>query len=515
MVALPTMAAEYYASFGGDDNGECASENPCDLGYIVSELVSPGDTINVAGTYDYGNFTFSSNINGTVDNHTTIQQWEGEDDAVMNVSDSTYIGSSYISFDGINFTGATSSANVIVWGDYVEFYDCEFYDTTDGGITLSEESSNIVLEGNTFYNIGGDAMSVGVSASDITISNNTIYDIDQHGIIIANQGSNIIVTGNTIYNIGSESSGIAIRSSSSVDISENEIYNSVLGININGINIEDVNIINNILHDNTSAPLAFEGNASSVNIYNNTFYEPTLFNMVVINSTFTGDDFYFQNNIFYGNGYYYLIDSMPANFLADYNLYYSVEGARSSPFYVGGTEYDFENWQGNGYDDNSLTEQDPLFISTTTGLENFHLQATSPAIDAGTTLAAVTTDYDGDVRPQGDAYDIGADEYVVTEEEDEEELETPNAPKFKNVTKKNGIVLKRKGAQVDYFKARIIKKKAKTKVFTIKRFTKKKKAFTKKQKKKLKLGKKYTCKVKACNDAGCSAWRSKNFKVKK
>src|SRR5438093_5022735 len=44
---------------------------------------------------------------------------------------------------------------------------------------------------------------------------------------------------------------------------------------------------------------------------------------------------------------------------------------------------------------------------------NFHLQSTSPAIDAGTTLASVMTDYDGVTRPQGSAYDIGAYEYAT------------------------------------------------------------------------------------------------------
>jgi len=48
----------------------------------------------------------------------------------------------------------------------------------------------------------------------------------------------------------------------------------------------------------------------------------------------------------------------------------------------------------------------PGYVSATAG--DFHLQSASPAIDAGTAIAAVPTDYAGVTRPQGARYDIGA-----------------------------------------------------------------------------------------------------------
>ena len=45
------------------------------------------------------------------------------------------------------------------------------------------------------------------------------------------------------------------------------------------------------------------------------------------------------------------------------------------------------------------------------GLFDHHLQPGSPCIDAGTD-AGVYTDRDGDERPQGDGFDMGADEFV-------------------------------------------------------------------------------------------------------
>jgi parallel beta-helix repeat protein len=52
----------------------------------------------------------------------------------------------------------------------------------------------------------------------------------------------------------------------------------------------------------------------------------------------------------------------------------------------------------------------PLFVNPTT--QDYRLQSSSSAIDAGATIAAVTTDRDGVARPQQGYYDIGAHEYV-------------------------------------------------------------------------------------------------------
>jgi hypothetical protein len=52
---------------------------------------------------------------------------------------------------------------------------------------------------------------------------------------------------------------------------------------------------------------------------------------------------------------------------------------------------------------------DPLFISPAWGKTgNYHLQLGSPAIDAGTSLGAPAIDLEGNLRPAGAGYDIGA-----------------------------------------------------------------------------------------------------------
>ncbi|MEW6382033.1 MAG: MopE-related protein [bacterium] len=56
-------------------------------------------------------------------------------------------------------------------------------------------------------------------------------------------------------------------------------------------------------------------------------------------------------------------------------------------------------------------DADPLFVDRTAG--NFHLQPTSPCIDAGTSMGAPSFDKDGNSRPYGAGYDMGAYELFI------------------------------------------------------------------------------------------------------
>ena len=61
--------------------------------------------------------------------------------------------------------------------------------------------------------------------------------------------------------------------------------------------------------------------------------------------------------------------------------------------------------------DNAILSN-PMFISSTQ--PDYQLQDGSPAIDQGKTLESVTVDFNGNMRPNGHAYDIGAFEFQTT-----------------------------------------------------------------------------------------------------
>jgi uncharacterized repeat protein (TIGR02543 family) len=105
----------------------------------------------------------------------------------------------------------------------------------------------------------------------------------------------------------------------------------------------------------------------------------------------------------------------PAGSVSDFNELYIPTATQG---FIGlGNATDFAtlaNWQAMngataGPDDASITT-DPKFFTAT----DLHIIGTSPAIDTiGTTIATYTTDIDGQTRPTGTKYDVGADEYVA------------------------------------------------------------------------------------------------------
>ncbi len=99
-----------------------------------------------------------------------------------------------------------------------------------------------------------------------------------------------------------------------------------------------------------------------------------------------------------GNQFINCIISNVADFLT---------GSNNSTF-----TYQYCNFFNNGFTSPTGTgniSADPLFANQSAG--DYHLQANSPCIDAGTSSNAPATDFEGTTRPQGSGFDMGAYEY--------------------------------------------------------------------------------------------------------
>jgi Domain of unknown function (DUF5123) len=111
-----------------------------------------------------------------------------------------------------------------------------------------------------------------------------------------------------------------------------------------------------------------------------------------------------QNNIFYKNG--------GPNGI----VFYTQQGRRhvvkNNLFFPSGEN--LASTEPDAYEAGDNQQANPLFTDPESF--DFHLKPGSPAIDAGADLTGrgVKTDFDGDARPAGKGFDIGADEFKTT-----------------------------------------------------------------------------------------------------
>ena len=112
-----------------------------------------------------------------------------------------------------------------------------------------------------------------------------------------------------------------------------------------------------------------------------------------------------RNNIIKSRGYISLSIASASGFTIDHNIYPADDGWH---WLYGKRGLNLSGWQSKGgFDKVGSMIVDPVFCS----ISDFHLQASSPAIDAGINVG-IKSDLDGNSVPCGSAPDIGVYEYT-------------------------------------------------------------------------------------------------------
>lgn len=284
---------------------------------------------------------------------------------------------------------------------------CWFSGITGGGwsgILDNDSGTYNNFYGNYFYQVGNAGPSDCAYTHTIYINGtagpinhvNVRYNEFDHTVNCANYGGNI-----------------DIRAASYIDVSENYFHDcndQPFYTSAEGGAVTNIYFYNNVASNAAIIPSAGDPASgeyclhlndldSTSLVYNNTLYRcPINSNEAVLGvyGAFTGHStVYSKNNIIYGSS-----ASQPA-------LYIESTGTFNS---ANDDYYTVTVPSGSGVTVTNDQTGDPLFVSNGS---NFHLQATSPAKDHGTSAVSglVTTDFDGISRPQGTAYDIGAYEY--------------------------------------------------------------------------------------------------------
>jgi hypothetical protein len=347
----------------------------------------------------YGNYALAAIRNNTIDGN-TANYGGGLHHCYGPVESDTISGNlaSYVG-GGLYECGGTIEHNTIFGNSAV----------TGGGLFhCAGTIENNIISDNVAYEGGGLCQCVGTIQNNMISSNGAMFGggLNSCGGAIQN---------NTIsYNSAQEAGGLL---GCNGIIQNNTIYgNSAVAIG-GGLYYCDGTIRNNTISGNSANDWAggfFDCDAIIQN------------NIISGNSADLGGGLYWcdstiQNNTIWGNsassygGGLYDCNATIENCIVWQNSALTVDSAQLD--YCSLPSYScIQDWTGGG---TGNIEADPQLVGPANG--DFHLQATSPCIDAGCLIAGLTQDFEGDPRPydgtseprgDGSDYDIGADEFV-------------------------------------------------------------------------------------------------------
>ena len=325
--------------------------------------------------------------------------------------------------------------------------------------------NGLVISGNTVYGLktgNSETVNVDGNVTNFTITNNTIHDNDNIGIDaiggegVGPSGSDYArygeISGNTVYNISAidnagegnqyDADGIYCDTCAYVVIERNLVHNCDLNIEVasehSGKYSQYVTVRDNVVYNANSVGISIGGYASNVGgsqyvaIVNNTLFDDDTQNTGSgeLQVQYHATNNVFENNLVYATSQGLFINNYTnseANpVTADYNLYYSSVSSSSAQFiWDGASENGFSSYQSTTGQESHSQYANPLFLSSTT--LNLQVQASSPAINAGSTLSSLicsnttgetgdywgcplvgTLDFLGNPREPGSNIDIGA-----------------------------------------------------------------------------------------------------------
>ena len=404
-------ATERYVSTSGhDDTGNGTIDAPWRTIAKGLQNTAAGDTLYLRGAPTvsgiYTDPAIYDNIpSGTSDTfRTTVARYQSET-VRLNVPSGSANGLTlghagaifqYITIDGlvIDATNANQAGEshhgIVLYPScsYIRVQNCTIINAPNSGVDTRLGSHHNELLNLDISNAGGSGSGHGIylESHDSVIKGCWVHDNNRGGIQIWHGGAdNNTVWRNRVYNSGisgtGNGNGIALGANSGeAHINNNAVYDNVVwGNRVDGI--KAFNRCDNAL------------------IYNNTVYGNGENGINMDSSTLTNGTRVI-NNIAWGNDTNPLspvgkdIRDNGLNTFLSNNLFVTFSGFTPGP--------------------TDKVNVNPQFVSSTpTVVDDFKIQSTSPAKDAGTNSVnpPVTMDYWGETRiSQGMAYDIGADE---------------------------------------------------------------------------------------------------------
>ena len=317
---------------------------------------------------------------------------------------------------------------------------------TDAKTPISE----LVIDGNEVHHLktgSSESLVVNGNVTNFRITHNVVHDNNNIGIDVIgfertapdpaiDQARDGVVSGNLVYNITSRgnpayrndesSDGIYVDGGTRTLIEQNVIHDVDFGIELASEHKDRatsyITARNNLIYHSHTAGVSIggyepeRGHTEHCTVVNNTLYDN--------DTSGTGSGEFqmqwnmagniFANNIVYAGPRCLFtvtksqVDRKQPPAVIDYNLYYCVSGAKASTWAGASvTVTGFDKYLESTGNDLHSRFLDPHFVDT--AAKNFHLQADSPAIAAGTTdgVPVGEPDLEGSPRVKSGKIDIG------------------------------------------------------------------------------------------------------------
>ncbi len=382
--------------------------------------VQGGDTITLLSG-SYGNLSISGKNNSSA---VTISANAGANVVFTSIN---FNNSNYWNLVGVNIkprytSGADGKNAVNLDGSYLTIKNCIINYSDD--ITGWTETEWLALTGN----------GISMEGTNINVLNNSITAVD-HGI--GSDASNSLISGNIISDFrGDGIRGLGddvvyeyntIKNSYDVDDNHDDGFQS-WSVGSDGVGtgvVKNIVLRGNTIINYEDENQPYKGNMQGVGLFDGMFENWLVENNLIITDHWHGISFYGAINCTIINNTVVDNDLTPSPdpwiMVTDHK-----NGTPSSGVIVrNNISTDFSFSGGVTYDHNieiTMSQASNYFVNPSGGVGNYHLNETSPAIDAGSGVNAPTIDKDGIARPQGNGIDIGAYEFTSSTSVDEETL---------------------------------------------------------------------------------------------
>jgi Protein of unknown function (DUF1565) len=315
----------------------------------------------------------------------------------------------------------TSITNLVIDGNEVHHLQTGSSESlvVNGNVTNFRITHNVVHDNN---NIGIDIIGAEHTAPDSAV------DQARDGVVSENLVYNITSKGNPAYGNDQSSDGIYVDGGTRIVIERNVIHHVDFGIELasehRGRTTSYITARNNLIYACNTAGISIggygaeRGGTDHCTVINNTLYgndtADTGSGEFLMQFNMTNNAF--ENNIVYAGNRCLMTSSKSASVdgsqpavSMDYNLYYCASGAQASLWGWYPASYTgFANYVKTSGNDRHSRFVDPRFVDSSKN--DFHLQAGSPAIDAGTNAGMLVVgerDLGGGARVHGSNIDAG------------------------------------------------------------------------------------------------------------